>query len=1789
MSRGPSGSNVIWEEGFENGLYTPNIWERVQNQDTTSSGNSLTSANPNGTATRTTLPAGSGYDGVGKACRFEIRDGDVGAGSGCRSELSGDGKSWRFREGDERVIQFRIKFASNWTPGTAGDRFNIFCQFHAGVGSPPMSVHIGDDSRMYLDDGGVSRDNHIAATGAQIRRTIMTPAEWKAKKGQWIDFNLRVKFSNDMKIGGAEVHIDGVKKLAWHNRQTMASSLTYMKIGQYRYPQPETNVVWFDDMRLTSGALVGDTDPTPVTGAVSLPGASVGGAASSTQVTVNRPAGTTAGEMLMAIVVNSDTGDLPPVPTGWTAVKSFSASQIGAQTFYKIASSSEPASYTFDSGSLVAGVPNPDQVSASITRISGFDPVTPFDNPAKGLGSGGTQVQNILSATHTTVTDNALVLTYHCMNSVGTSVTVPPPGQTKFIETGTVGRYHSGWAEPRPVAGAVGDRLWDQTLAQVRYMGYIRIVIRPKTVGAPDAPTVDAGTNGATTTGTAFTRTANENNGGSTITSREWTVESGPAGVGTTIGTAAALNWTPTVAGTYVLRYTATNAVGTGTATFTLTATAPNTIPPRTRVQMKGGWTLDDGTNHTSLGTPVLSTPASAGNLLIAAWSVDLDAGAFTPPTGWKVLANRPAPSVSLLVCYKIAAGGETSTGASWTTPQDQANSLIAEYSGVNTENPVGPSNFPGYVDVQYQDITLDLAPASVEGMALAFIAAANTRTGATFTPAAAGWGTAFSIHDVTDASAGLAVLEDLAVAAGDNKSSTFTWTALTRRQGFIVLLNAEGATAPPPPGVDPVPDTTTPLSWPAPTGYTSYPVKTPTSTTGLNVVDGGGGDVWIKLPANSAIAPIRIQNCRNAVLIGGQINMLAVDTLDSEDQRGIHIRSTTGTVHVEGVLINGNSGGSGDGFAINATSATLQIQNVRVQNLRGISANHADVFQPWGGCKEYRIDRLTGSSNYQGLHVGENLGEIGKGTIKNTNIFAAGTYPSEAGHLIWMNLQGYPLTLDNVYIKPRAGRTLGNSIWPQSGEGAVVVNGVATWPNSLISGSVKEGDPSAGDFAPASEVGLNYVSPTDPDAPPPPPTVNLDDPVLKEKALRITSTAENGTVNWWDNYAYIEDIADGRGYTAGIVGWCSGTGDMLELIKRYNTSNPGNGLEKFTDELTTIMAQPYANRPAMSHSLLDPQNFTAAWATEAAKPAFQAAQEKERDRVYWAPALAQAKADEVGPLGLWLLYDISVNHGPGTDAESFGGIVAAARASSPPPSQGGNETAYLRALDTKRTAVLTTWGDNQTNGRDEATRELINAGELQLAVPVTWHMYGTAFTMATNPTPRITDPGTPPPAPTGTSPTLNSRVVGFPEIGQGRVAVNTTAVRVRLRVGTDPAVTTNIVYGPYATPNAQGDVKLVVGLPVTHDAGEYFYRVAMVNSQGGEWLDTKTPVGRLLTAPTGRVGLTVSAGSCTKATDSAAILAIANRTDDLFAHLGDMWYADGSGTGIANYRSKMDEKLRAPNHARLFATTPSLYTPSDHDYGMANDALGPGTAGTSWNAVFREKWPHPALAVTGTLGCYWTRPWGTAIRLIVLDTRSFASKGSTKLGSTQKTWLKTTISNMTEDVALIFQDGVWIGPTDTTSDDWPSAIAERNEIGDHIAASGKKVVWFGGDAHALAVDNGTNSRGGFPVYQCAPLNNSSSQKGGPYSGGQYPSSGTAVVQQYGRLVVTLGATTLTCAFTGYSSDNTVRKTLTTTFPAKPAPPVESGPILRVWNGTNLVRRGIRTWNGTTLSGTDLQ
>lgn len=232
---------------------------------------------------------------------------------------------------------------------------------------------------------------------------------------------------------------------------------------------------------------------------------------------------------------------------------------------------------------------------------------------------------------------------------------------------------------------------------------------------------------------------------------------------------------------------------------------------------------------------------------------------------------------------------------------------------------------------------------------------------------------------------------------------------------------------------------------------------------------------------------------------------------------------------------------------------------------------------------------------------------------------------------------------------------------------------------------------------------------------------VGLDDPAKKEIAMKIVSSAENSSLDWKAQYKYIEDIDDGRGYTAGIIGFCSGTGDMLDLVEYYTQIKPGNVLAKYLPALRKVDGSD-------SHAGLDP-NFTKDWAKAAQDADFRKAQDHERDRVYFNPSVNQGKADGVGVLGQFIYYDAIVMHGDGGDSTSFRNIRKRALSKAKPPSQGGNETVYLNAfLDARVWAMKQEEAHSDTSRVDTAQRVFLKKGNLNLNTPLDWKVYGDSF-----------------------------------------------------------------------------------------------------------------------------------------------------------------------------------------------------------------------------------------------------------------------------------------------------------------------------------------------------------------------------------------------------------------------------------------------------------------------------
>ncbi|WEB39735.1 chitosanase [Streptomyces yunnanensis] len=232
---------------------------------------------------------------------------------------------------------------------------------------------------------------------------------------------------------------------------------------------------------------------------------------------------------------------------------------------------------------------------------------------------------------------------------------------------------------------------------------------------------------------------------------------------------------------------------------------------------------------------------------------------------------------------------------------------------------------------------------------------------------------------------------------------------------------------------------------------------------------------------------------------------------------------------------------------------------------------------------------------------------------------------------------------------------------------------------------------------------------------------VGLDDPAKKEIAMQLVSSAENSSLDWKAQYAYIEDIGDGRGYTGGIIGFTSGTHDMLELVELYTKRKPDNVLAPYLPALRTVDGSD-------SHEGLDP-NYPKDWRKAAQDPVFRKAQDDERDRVYFNPAVEQGKADGLGVLGQFAYYDAIVMHGDGDERTSFSNIRKRALAKAEPPARGGDEKTYLGAfLDARVWAMQQEEAHGDTSRVDTEQRVFLERGNLDLRTPLDWKVYGDSY-----------------------------------------------------------------------------------------------------------------------------------------------------------------------------------------------------------------------------------------------------------------------------------------------------------------------------------------------------------------------------------------------------------------------------------------------------------------------------
>lgn len=225
----------------------------------------------------------------------------------------------------------------------------------------------------------------------------------------------------------------------------------------------------------------------------------------------------------------------------------------------------------------------------------------------------------------------------------------------------------------------------------------------------------------------------------------------------------------------------------------------------------------------------------------------------------------------------------------------------------------------------------------------------------------------------------------------------------------------------------------------------------------------------------------------------------------------------------------------------------------------------------------------------------------------------------------------------------------------------------------------------------------------------------------LRATTFSLVSSAENSTTKYRQQYRYIQDIGDGRGYTAGIIGFTSGTGDLRQVVKRYVHLQPHrNRLKKYLPALKRAVGSD-------THRGLG-KAFMRDWRSAAKTHQLVQAQNDILNQQYMAPVLKAAKQDDLSPLGQYIYYDAIVVHGPGNDRSSFGGIRRRAMKLAKTPHQGGSQAQYLRAFLKVRASVMRQEKAHKDLSRINVQRQFLEAENYQLRRPLHWTMYGDRY-----------------------------------------------------------------------------------------------------------------------------------------------------------------------------------------------------------------------------------------------------------------------------------------------------------------------------------------------------------------------------------------------------------------------------------------------------------------------------
>jgi PKD repeat protein len=248
-------------------------------------------------------------------------------------------------------------------------------------------------------------------------------------------------------------------------------SHSYTTAGTYTAKLTATNAT--GSSSATATITVGSAPP-PATGGITVVNSSTSNSGTAvTTASLTVPAGTAAGDVLVASI----TTDLNPnltAPAGWTAmvnaksINSTSTSGARAFAYYKVVGASDPGTYSWALSSAA-------KWGGGITSYRGVNNATPLDSPVVTAADTSYSATSITVGSITTARNGAMLIGGVACDCSAPVVTAPS-GWTERWEA-AAGQIAEQADKPQATAGASGTATW--TLSAARAVAAWRAALKP--------------------------------------------------------------------------------------------------------------------------------------------------------------------------------------------------------------------------------------------------------------------------------------------------------------------------------------------------------------------------------------------------------------------------------------------------------------------------------------------------------------------------------------------------------------------------------------------------------------------------------------------------------------------------------------------------------------------------------------------------------------------------------------------------------------------------------------------------------------------------------------------------------------------------------------------------------------------------------------------------------------------------------------------------------------------------------------------------------------------------------------------------------------------------------------------------------------------------------------------------------------------------------------------------------------------------------------------------------------